>query len=119
MSNSTACPSERLLNPGIEIAEWWTKTSLEPSYGVMKPKPFASLNHFTLPLAMCTLLYFVNGYRSSAKHPAARRDWVAGTSILGVRSHPTPPSLPRQSEKLGGSTLLLSCTSRDRVSTFA
>jgi hypothetical protein len=32
------------------MAEWWTKQSLEPSAGEMKPNPLASLNHFTVPL---------------------------------------------------------------------
>src|SRR5437763_6073803 len=31
---------------------WWTKRSLLPSSGVMKPKPFSSLNHLTVPVAM-------------------------------------------------------------------
>src|ERR671936_1982524 len=34
------------------IPVWWTKRSLPPSSGVMKPKPFESLNHFTVPVAM-------------------------------------------------------------------
>src|SRR4051795_865393 len=34
------------------MPEWWTKRSLPPSSGVMKPKPFSSLNHFTVPVAM-------------------------------------------------------------------
>src|SRR4051812_44888806 len=34
------------------IALWWTKRSLEPSSGVMKPKPLSSLNHLTVPVAM-------------------------------------------------------------------
>src|SRR5829696_823905 len=39
------------------MLEWWTKRSLPPSSGVMKPKPFSSLNHFTVPVAMmlCSL----------------------------------------------------------------
>src|SRR5207247_10507984 len=32
------------------MAEWWTKQSFCPFSGVMKPKPFASLHHFTLPV---------------------------------------------------------------------
>src|SRR3954451_12979176 len=34
---------------------WWTKRSLPPSSGVTKPKPFSSLNHFTVPVAMVFL----------------------------------------------------------------
>src|SRR5262245_16866992 len=50
MSNSTLSPSARLLNPDPWIALWWTKQSFCPSEGVMKPKPFASLNHLTVPV---------------------------------------------------------------------
>src|SRR3954447_16394762 len=32
--------------------EWWTNKSVPPSSGVMKPKPFSSENHFTVPYAM-------------------------------------------------------------------
>src|ERR1700712_57216 len=35
---------------------WWTKRSLLPSSGVMKPKPFSALNHLTVPCAMLFLL---------------------------------------------------------------
>src|SRR3954452_17522517 len=31
---------------------WWTKRSLPPSSGVTKPKPFSSLNHLTVPVAI-------------------------------------------------------------------
>jgi hypothetical protein len=31
------------------MAEWWTKRSLLPSSGVIKPKPLSLLNHFTVP----------------------------------------------------------------------
>src|SRR3954454_12967557 len=37
------------------MALWWTKRSLPPSSGVMKPKPLSSLNHLTVPVAMCYL----------------------------------------------------------------
>jgi len=29
---------------------WWTKTSSPPSSGTMKPNPFFTSNHFTVPL---------------------------------------------------------------------
>src|SRR5690606_14954657 len=35
-----------------EIAEKWAKTSAPPSSGLMKPKPFSALNHFTVPVVM-------------------------------------------------------------------
>src|SRR6056297_1280253 len=50
MSNSTSAPSASVRKPSAWIAEWWTKQSLLPSAGVMKPNPFWSLNHFTVPL---------------------------------------------------------------------
>src|SRR3954466_2955999 len=31
---------------------WCTKRSFDSSSGVMKPKPFSSLNHFTVPVAI-------------------------------------------------------------------
>src|SRR5689334_18463384 len=34
------------------IAVWWQKTSSPPPSCVMNPNPFASLNHFTVPVAI-------------------------------------------------------------------
>src|SRR5881392_1514258 len=34
------------------MAVWWTKRSLPPSSGVMKPKPLSLLNHLTVPVAI-------------------------------------------------------------------
>ena len=46
----TGCSaSER--KPLALISDWWTKISSLPSSGVMKPKPFWALNHFTVPVA--------------------------------------------------------------------
>src|SRR5215218_5206336 len=39
------------------MAVWWTKRSRFPSSGVMKPKPFSSLNHFTVPDGTCDVLH--------------------------------------------------------------
>src|SRR5216117_4594457 len=50
-SNSTVSPSARLRKPSAWIAVKWTNTS-GPDSCAIKPKPFASLNHFTLPLAI-------------------------------------------------------------------
>src|SRR3990170_7697623 len=41
-----------VLKPAAWMAEKCTKRSLLPSSGVMKPKPLASLNHFTVPVLM-------------------------------------------------------------------
>src|SRR5918998_2997898 len=51
-SKLTLAPSARVRWPSAMTALWWTKRSFEPSSGVMKPKPFSSLNHFTLPVAI-------------------------------------------------------------------
>src|SRR5450432_920027 len=51
-SNETFWPSLSDLNPGILIAEKWANRSSPPPSGVIKPKPLASLNHFTVPVAI-------------------------------------------------------------------
>ena len=40
----------RLRNPSACTALWWTKTSFDPSFGMIKPKPFLGSNHFTIPV---------------------------------------------------------------------
>src|ERR1700710_1763642 len=52
-SNETFWPSLRDLNPCMLIAEKCAKRSSPPPSGVMKPKPFESLNHLTVPVAIC------------------------------------------------------------------
>src|SRR6056297_1795875 len=58
-SNSTFWPSARLLKPEPVSALKCTNTSLPPSSCEIKPKPFASLNHFTVPVvvAIVSLLF--------------------------------------------------------------
>src|SRR5438034_7402228 len=55
-----------LIEPSAErsTAEMWTKTSFEPSAGVMKPKPLAGLNHFTVPVCISVVLQ-TKRYRSA------------------------------------------------------
>ena len=55
ISNSTSCPSSKVLKPSPWMSPWWTNASV-PSSAVMNPNPFESLNHFTLPLAIRWLL---------------------------------------------------------------
>src|SRR5882672_10941931 len=55
-TNSTFWPSDNDLKPPAWISEKCAKRSLPPSSGVMKPKPFASLNHLTVPAAIFTFL---------------------------------------------------------------
>src|SRR5574343_1636760 len=54
-SKVTRSPSFRVLKPFMVIAEKWAKRSSPPPSGVMKPKPFASLNHLTVPNAILLL----------------------------------------------------------------
>jgi len=49
-SKITMSPSDSVLNPVMSMAEKWTKMS-RPSFSLMKPYPFLSLNHFTVPFA--------------------------------------------------------------------
>src|SRR5678815_112158 len=56
MSKETFWFSFRLLKPEPWIAEKCANTSLPPPSGVMKPNPFASLNHLTVPVAMSDCL---------------------------------------------------------------
>jgi hypothetical protein len=51
-SKETFCPSLRPCIPARSTALMCTKTSLLPSSGWMKPKPFWPLNHFTVPCVM-------------------------------------------------------------------
>src|SRR5262249_30020732 len=56
ISKETFWPSLSVLNPAMLMAEKCAKRSSPPPSGVMKPKPFASLNHLTVPVAICTFL---------------------------------------------------------------
>src|SRR6185503_13913161 len=77
MSNDTFWPSPRVLRPAASTAEAWTKTSLPPSSGAMKPNPLEALKNFTVPMVMiCPLKHRV---------PAARHASPAvGTKHLGL-----------------------------------
>ncbi|KFJ70592.1 hypothetical protein DK45_4375 [Bordetella bronchiseptica] len=52
ISNETFWPSFRVLKPFIWMDEKCANRSSPPSSGVMKPNPFASLNHLTVPVAL-------------------------------------------------------------------
>ena len=49
ISNSTFCPSSRVLKPSVWMAVKCTNTSSPPSLSI-NPNPFSALNHFTLPV---------------------------------------------------------------------
>ncbi|KGC60436.1 hypothetical protein DM75_3758 [Burkholderia mallei] len=51
-SNSTFWFSCSVLKPSTRISEKCAKRSSPPPSGVMKPKPLASLNHLTVPVAI-------------------------------------------------------------------
>src|SRR5579875_2067395 len=51
-SKLTRAPSRRVRIPSELIAVWWTNRSRPPPSGVMKPNPFSSLNHFTVPVGI-------------------------------------------------------------------
>src|SRR4051794_18708579 len=55
-SYSTFAPSTRVRKPSPAMPEKCTNASFPPSSGVMKPKPFSSLNHLTTPVAIQHLL---------------------------------------------------------------
>src|SRR6187401_1875307 len=76
-SNETFWPSFSVLNPGMLIAEKCANRSSPPPSGVMNPKPFASLNHLTVPVAIVLLPYEMKGM------------WVFGQQGLpGARTAP-------------------------------
>src|SRR6266702_5944198 len=64
--NSTAWPSCKLRNPFDRIAEKCTKTS-SPDWRLMKPKPLASLNHFTVPCSTLLPVSIVGSEQESGK----------------------------------------------------
>ena len=41
------------------LSYWWTKTSSEPSAGVMKPKPFWALKNLTVPWVVILKYFFL------------------------------------------------------------
>src|SRR3954452_4483535 len=65
---------------------WWTKRSLLPSSGVMKPKPFSSLNHLTVPCAM----YFLHGVFRAASAVVAQRQPSASACTAFAGRVPGP-----------------------------
>src|SRR3954463_8918663 len=83
-SKDTFAPSARVRKPLPLMPVWWTKRSLPPSSGVTKPKPFSSLNHFTVPVAM-VFLYPSRDVRALANAEGAteQRLRALGTSLPG------------------------------------
>src|SRR2546427_8638064 len=62
-----------VLNPLAWMDEKCTKRSLLPSSGVMKPKPLASLNHFTVPVLMSVSLISIGKKGAIGREAALRK----------------------------------------------
>src|SRR2546422_223831 len=65
--------SLRVLYPLAWMDEKCTKRSLLPSSGVMKPKPLASLNHFTVPVLMSVSLISIGKKGAIGREAALRK----------------------------------------------
>src|SRR2546426_788526 len=84
-SKLTFCPSFNDLNPGMLIAEKWANRSSPPPSGVIKPKPFASLNHLTVPVGM-----FSNPINQEKKSGRTRPMFRSqGQESTALRQRPT------------------------------
>src|SRR5581483_8659847 len=87
-SKVTFWPSLRVLNPFIWMAEKCANRSSPPSSGVMNPKPFASLNHLTVPVAIPTSPVTHDLPRARLKSSAAaRRSHPLRLAHLGIFSY--------------------------------
>src|SRR5581483_5579915 len=105
-SNSTFWPSARVRKPSALIAVWWQNTSSPPPSCVMKPKPFVSLNHFTVPVAIRDIFLRKSG---RLKLPSPTPELAAparDVPILGLAALSTsggaPTPLRRASLPAGG-----------------
>src|SRR5205807_1342208 len=85
--------SFRVLNPLAWMDEKCTKRSLLPSSGVMKPKPLASLNHFTVPVLMSSSLISV-AKKGAIGRKAALRKIKERTNRQGQYEPLRPDQLP-------------------------
>src|SRR5215208_5777348 len=112
-SYSTFAPSASVRKPSPEMPEKWTKASFPPSSGVMNPKPFSSLNHFTTPVAIQHLLTLTIHMREvvlpGTAFPHAQPALGGGqrqvyTRLSGGRGQPVGASAPPPgSPSAGGS----------------
>src|SRR6185312_12133528 len=95
-SNSTFWFSFRVLKPLPWISEKWAKRSSPPPSGLMKPKPFESLNHFTVPVLIA--FPFVRTLEVPQGRGQRHKERKAGTGVgrrhgmtsgTGVTAHRT------------------------------
>src|SRR6266700_789676 len=80
-SNSTVWPSCRLRKPPAWMAEKCTNTS-SPDWRLIKPKPLASLNHFTVPCSIVLPVSIVFEF-------LLRRIAAGDKGIAGWRNRPS------------------------------
>src|SRR4051812_16915263 len=80
------------------MAEKWTKTSALPSSGVMKPKPFSPLNHFTVPCAMFLSPHTVDHHGAPPEGAPGRGQNPNSGSCPATRAGPGRPRAPGRRE---------------------
>src|SRR4051794_10607761 len=90
---------------------WCTKRSFDPSSGVMKPYPFASLNHLTVPLAMKKHLPYCYERVRKALRPNRTRSRLQA-SVAAIRPDPLKRS-PAGALSAGASSLACSHSDGD------
>src|SRR4051812_26340206 len=82
-----------VLKPLAWMDEKCTKRSLLPSSGVMKPKPLASLNHFTVPVLMFFSLK-VNERREACGRSRKKNQRVSTARTATARPDVSPLENP-------------------------
>src|SRR5215216_1166982 len=98
-SYSTFAPSASVRKPSPAMPEKWTNASFPPSSGVMNPKPFSSLNHFTTPVAiqhLLTLSLYARGGAAGHCLPACSTALRAGQRGGLYQARRRPPSARRR-----------------------
>src|SRR4051812_10522777 len=93
-SNSTFWPSASERKPSAWIDVWWQKRSSPPPSCVMKPKPFASLNHFTEPVAIA-LLFFHHGEAETPSGPYRESTLQDGRTLNTGPVGSLPPKIQK------------------------
>src|SRR5215212_545907 len=94
-SYSTFAPSASVRKPSPAMPEKWTNASFPPSSGVMNPKPFSSLNHFTTPVAiqhLLTLYLYARGGAAGHCLPACSTATGGGPTPGLYQARRRPPS---------------------------
>src|ERR1700754_3916915 len=79
------------LNPSERISEKWANRSSPPASEVIKPKPLASLNHFTIPVSIYSFLKFVLTQVIQTPNPNAA---ISASHLYGRAIESSRPCLP-------------------------